>query len=73
MFLCLDNSRWNVEGHMKEYAKVVEMVTPYPFFFHLWSLLAFSNSNSIGFINLLNLGFNLIEIYTNIGYVMQMC
>jgi hypothetical protein len=33
MFLCLGNSRWNVEGHMKEYAKVVEMVTPYPFFF----------------------------------------
>jgi hypothetical protein len=32
MFLCLDNSRWNVEGHMKEYAKLVEMVTPYPFF-----------------------------------------
>jgi len=35
MFLCLDNSRWNVEGHMKEYAKVVETVTPYVFIFHL--------------------------------------
>lgn len=38
MFLCLDNSRWNAEGHTKEYAKVVEMVTPYPFFSSLKSV-----------------------------------